>query len=498
MIVFAAAVLSAVLYAAAVPPWSLDVLAPVALVPLLLALRGRRMLAGFGVGLVFGLTFAAATTWWVPGMLERFFLLSETSAVLGAGGIYLAVAGLPFALFGYGATRLLVEGRRPLAYAGIPALWVAVELARANAFTGLPWELLGHAFYRRLALIQVAELTGVYGLSFLCAWTALATADLLRPLGAGRRPAITALTVAGLLWLGLAGYGAWRLAAFSTPHGTSMPVALVQANRGPARQPSRLRRTETLEAYLRLTRSGLAGRRPELIVWPENTASFYLDRDAEPLGALRSLSDETGSVILVGGPRQDDAAGTMHNAAYAIGRDGVLGSYDKMRLVPFAEYAPAGLDALAGPTATFAPGFEAIPVPHPRGPLGVLICYEVLHADVARELVRRGAELLVNISNDAWADPDGAAEATQTFSMAVFRAVETRRWVLRAATTGISGFIAPTGLVGPVLGAGVADVLPADVTPLSGVTPYVVVGDLFAEACVLAALVATRAGRRLA
>jgi apolipoprotein N-acyltransferase len=280
-----------------------------------------------------------------------------------------------------------------------------------------------------------------------------------------------------------------------------MPVALVQANRGPARQPSRLRRTETLDAYLRLTRSRLGGRRPELIVWPENTASFYLDRDAEPLGALRSLSDETGGVLLVGGPRQDDAAGTTHNAAYAIGRDGVIGSYDKVRLVPFAEYAPPGLDALAGPTATLAPGVEPVTVPHPRGPLGVLICYEVLHADVARELVRRGAELLVNISNDAWADPDGAAEATQTFSMAVFRAVETRRWVLRAATTGISGFIAPTGLVGPVLGAGVADVLPADVTPLSGVTPYVVVGDLFAETCALAALAAlvtTRAGRRLA
>jgi len=496
MIPLAAAALSAALYAAALPPWSVDVLAPVALVPLLLALRGRRALAAALLGLVFALTFAIATVWWLPAMLVHFFAVSTPRAIAGALAVYLLVAGLPFALFAIGAARLLAGSRR-LAYAGVPALWVGAELIRADAFTGLPWELLGHALFRRLALIQVAEITGVYGLSFLCAWTALAVADVVRPLGgAGRRAALATLGLAGLVWTALAGYGAWRLDALAAP-ARSMPVALVQANRAPARQTSLLRRTETFDAYLSLTRS-LGARRPDLIVWPENTASFYLDRDAMPLAALERLTVGTDSVVLVGGPRQDDATGALHNAAYAVGTHGVLGRYDKRHLVPFAEYAPFDLRAWSAPDATFAAGTEASVVPHPRGSLGVLICYEILHPDLARDLVRHGARLLVNISNDGWAAPTAAL---QTFSMAVFRAVETRRWVVRAATTGISGAIAPTGQVGPTLANDTAGVLPVDVAPLDSLTPYVRVGDLFAWSCALAALAAlagTRAPRVLA
>jgi apolipoprotein N-acyltransferase len=486
MTALAAAALAALCYAAAVPPWSLDVLAPVALAPLLWALRGRRAPAALALGAVCGLAFAAMTAWWVPAMLIRFFLVSPALAALGAVGIYLAVSGIPFALFALGAARLLAAGRFA-AYAGVPALWVAAELLRTHAFTGLPWELLGHALHRRLALIQMADVTGVYGLSFLCAWTALATADLVRPLGGSRRPAFAAVGVAAGLWAGVAGYGEWRLAQVSAAPAT-MPLALVQANRAPARQPSRLRRTETLDAYLRLTRSALDGRRPELIVWPENTASFYLEHETAPLGGLRRLADETGGIVLVGGPRRDERTGAVHNAAYAVGADGVLGTYDKMQLVPFAEYAPLALSALAGPTATLAPGNAPRPVPHPRGLLGVLICYEILHPRLARDLVRDGARLLVNISNDAWADPSGVAAGVQTFSMAVFRAVETRRWVVRAATTGISGAIAPSGAVGPLLGAGERGVLPVGVEPLDGLTPYVRLGDAFAWGCTLAAL----------
>jgi apolipoprotein N-acyltransferase len=481
----AAAVVSAALYAAAIPPWSLDGLAPAALVPLLLALRGRRPAAAFGLGAAFALAWAVAAVWWLPGMIERFFAVSPARAVLGAGGIYLLVAGLPFGLFAAGAARLL-GGPRWLAYAGVPALWVAAELMRATAFTGLPWELLGHALHRRLALIQVAEVTGVYGLSFLCAATALAATDVLRPLGSRGR-GLAAVAAVGVLWAAVAGYGRWRLAG-PPAAAAAMPVAVVQANRAPARETTRLRRTETLEAYLQLTLSRLDGRRPELIVWPENTASFQLEREAAPLAALRRLTSETGGVLVVGGPRRDEETGAVHNAAYAVGDWGVLGTYDKMRLVPFAEYAPLSLHALAGPAATLEPGIDATPLPHPRGPLGVLVCYEVLHAGLARDLVRHGARLLVNISNDAWADAAGSTAALQTFSMAVFRAVETRRWVLRAATTGISGVIAPTGEVGPVLGPGAAGVLPAEVVPQDGLTPYVRLGEVFAWGCTLLAL----------
>src|SRR5262249_38156663 len=171
--------------------------------------------------------------------------------------------------------------------------------------------------------------------------------------------------LAGVLWAAIGAYGGWRLQTLAAAP-ASMPVTVVQANRGPARQTSRLRRTETFEAYLRLTRDRLRPRRPRLVAGAGNTASFYLEHEMAPLGALEQLTRETNSVVLVGGPRQDDATGVLHNAAYAVGADGVLGRYDKVRLVPFAEYAPLNLHAVSAVDATFAPGAGAAPIALPR------------------------------------------------------------------------------------------------------------------------------------
>jgi len=158
--------------------------------------------------------------------------------------------------------------------------------------------------------------------------------------------------------------------------------------------------------------------------------------------------------------------------------------------VPFAEYAPLGLAALAAPAAVLAPGDGPRPVPHARAPLGVLICYEILYPGLARTLVREGARVLVNIANDAWSDPTGRGAAWQTLSMAVFRAVETRRWVVRAATTGVSGIVAPTGRTERLIGAREVGVARADVGLPSGLTPYVRLGDVFAWACAALGLAA--------
>ncbi len=478
--------LAALLYAAAAPPWSIDVLAPFALAPVLLVLRGDRPRVAFATGFALALLLGPALSSWMPAMLVRFFGVSWPLAVLATGTVYVVFGGVPFGLFGIGAARLLAAPRLA-AYLGIPALWVAFEFARTHAFTGLPWEFLGHTLYRRLTVIQIADTTGVCGLSFLCVLTAVAVADLLQPHGS-RRGAFAAAALVAAVWTGVGGYGRWRLAEWGGAPVDPMPVALVQANRAPAHETSPVTAAMTMNAYLRLTRAGLTPERTELIVWPENTAGFYLADDAMSVAPLTRLSRETGATLVVGGPRSEGENGPIHNAAYVVGEDGVAGTYDKVHLVPFAEYAPLGLRTLSGPAAVLAPGAEPHPLPHPRGPLGVLICFEVLYPDIARDLVAQGARLLVNIANDAWTDPAGVAATRQIFSMAVFRAVETRRFLVRAATTGISGVVRPTGELGPTVGAGVAAVIRADVGLAGTLSPYVRLGDAFAWACVLAAL----------
>ncbi len=487
--------LSALLYGAATPPWSVDVLAPFVLVPFLLALRGRRVAAGFRLGVLFGVVAGAAVSWWVPGMLRRYFELPWPLAFAAATGMWALCVGLPFGAFAAGSTRLLAAGRAA-AYTGIPALWVAAEFGRAHLFTGAPWEFLGHTLHRRLALVQIADVTGVWGLSFLCALSALAASDVCRPFAPRRRNALAFAGLVTILWAGTVVYGTWRVRQWASASEDPLPVALVQANRAPARHVSPITTALTLQAYLRQTRAALRGVGPELIVWPENTAGYFLDDDPGSLAVLRRLSAESGATLIVGGPRRERASGQAYNAAYEIRADGIAGIYDKIRLVPFAEYPPFGVQAFAGPAAALTPGRTPLPVPHPRGPFGILICYELLYPHLARALVANGARLLVNVANDTWMDPVGNAAAAQMASMALFRAIETRRWVVRATTTGVSAVIAPTGEITGRLAVGTADVLLGRVGLVSTKSPYVRIGDAFAWGCVVAAIGALAAARR--
>lgn len=485
----AAIALSTVLYAVAAPPWSADLFAPVILTPVLLALRGRSARGAFALGALFGVAASAGVTWWAPGMLARYFNVPLPIAVLGTGAMYGLCVALPFGCFATGSARLLDGGGFPM-YVGVPSLWVTAEFARTHLFTGLPWEFLGDLLYRRRTLIQVADLTGVWGLSFLCVLSAVAVAGVVRQLEPPRGRALAAAALVLCLWGGTSLYGRWRLGQWDGPPVADVPVALVQGNRAPAQHVSPLTTALTLQTYLQTTRRGLGTTHPELIVWPENTASYFLAEDRSSLAVLRRLSAETGAALIVGGPRHDRATGEVHNAAYEIREDGIVGTYDKVRLVPFAEYPPLGLRALAGPAAVVTPGHSPGPILDRRGPLGVLICYEILYPELARRLVAQGANLLVNIANDTWFDPAGTAAAEQMTSMAVFRAVETRRWLARTTTTGESVVVDPAGRVQALLGVGAAAVLQARVALVQVTSPYVRLGDAFAWGCVLIALVA--------
>jgi apolipoprotein N-acyltransferase len=186
------------------------------------------------------------------------------------------------------------------------------------------------------------------------------------------------------------------------------------------------------------------------VVWPENAVSFLLEPNEALRGAAAALLRPSGALLLTGGPRfaqLEPGRVAFFNSAFLLdGQGAVRATYDKRRLVPFAEYAPLPRVPALGwrfdAPGDYTPGTHPTVFPAPA-PFGVLICFEAIYPDLARDLVRGGAELLVNISNDAWFGTSAGLE--QHFAITVFRAVEFRRALARATNTGVTAVIGPSG-----------------------------------------------------
>lgn len=487
----AALCIGAALYALAFPPFDHAWSAWLALVPLLLAVRGLRSRGAFLYGAAYGLAcaFAMGSTW-LPQAMARFFELPFIVALLGTLTYGVLFWGTAFGLFAAGAVRLRGSRRPILAAVATAALWVATELLRGRILEQ-PWGLLGYSQHAQVALIQVSAVTGVYGVSFLLA---LGNASIAEAIAAPHRRAgiigrFAPLAVTGAL--AVAVWGAGGLVIQRDLPAPDRSVAVVQTNVSPAVHWTRAYTDRQVMEDTRATDELVPTRGVDLIVWPENAVARYLEIEPGLAAQLAALARRHGSDLLFGAPRQDD--GRSYNSVRLItaaGRNG--GYYDKQRLVFVAEANPlrsASAESRDGDPVQFAAGDRAGVLPG-FVPLGVSICHEALFPELTARSVRAGAELLVNVSNDGWLDPGTGVASRQQFAMAAFRAVETRRYLVRAATTGISGVVDPFGRIVDSLDVGVRDAL---VTPVSGrseITAYVAMGDAFALACALVAAAA--------
>jgi apolipoprotein N-acyltransferase len=481
----AAVVLGGILYALAQPPFDWAVCGWLTLVPLLWAVRTETANSAFRYGVLYGYASGWAVTWCFADAAMRYFQMPFPLAVVALAAWYLVVCGLPFGLFAVGSSIILRTRSAGTARVGIPALWVATEFLRGRIM-GQPWGLLGYTQHAQVALIQLASVTGVYGVSFVLALGNAAVVDLLERAVVRRMSvqralfsvAAPALTIAAC-WL------AGRLIVPAHFHSSESEVAIVQTNVSPRLQWTRAYTDTQVAAHVRATEGLAAG--PALVVWPENSVPRYLEQEPMLAVELATLARRHHTDLLFGGPRYED--GHTFNAARLItatGRNG--GHYDKRRLVLFAEEKP-----LTFPTH----GREESPEQFSEGtgsgvlrsfvPIGVSICHEIVHPDLIRDSVRDGAELLVNIANDGWLDGGYQFAGKQHLAMATFRAVETRRFVVRAATTGTSAVIDPYGRIVASQAPDTAGVLRAGVAGGRAVTPYVRFGDLFALACTLLA-----------
>jgi apolipoprotein N-acyltransferase len=492
------------LYAAAFPPYGQDIAAWVALVPLLAVLPRASTGGAFVAGAAYGAIFFAGIVPWVVEAVAAYFDAGILAAItFGVVVCALFVSGW-VGLFAVAARTLLRRGRWR-AFVGIPALWVAYELARATLLTGLPWELLGHSQWQRLPLIQVADLGGVYALSFVIAavnvgvYLAVRTATRTACVRRLTRAAAPLATALGLV-AACVTYGEWRIARTTATASPDRAIlALAQGNLPASWRWERSNAERNLLAYVGLSRRAIAESHPDLLIWPEYALTLYPERDTTLLPALRDLALRASGGIVFGAPRVEETPRTRYfNAAYHLAGTGALTTYDKIRLVPFAEYRPLALDeALAADSdGEFSAGNESTVFQTDAGRFGVLICYEVIFPDLARRLTRAGAEILLNLSNDGWLDRAGLGAGVQHLSIAVFRAVENHRFLARAAASGISGFVDPIGQPFGLLGAGQSGIATGEVSPRRDLSLYTRIGDAFAVACVALGLVLLLPRRR--
>jgi len=490
---------SGILLIAGFPPFDLYPLAWVALVPLLISLWEKEARESFLLGGLTGLIFFLGTIYWVFNSMHYY---GNVPAILAALlmimlSIYL---GAYIGLFAMIFNSLSQRSRFP-SLVIVPVLWVTLEVIRTYALTGFPWSLLGYTQYRFLPLIQISDITGIYGVSFLVAATNGVVFDAAfhrsrkvnkMPLFA-EGPITASIIVYVVIILLTLLYGMWRLN--TDEKGRTIRASVIQGNIDQGVKWDNRHKENILNTYKRLSIMASAGA-PDIIVWPESSVPFIYGYEEKPTADFNTFQKDLHASLLFGSviaKNNKEGETLLSNSAVLLSPEGkLLSTYDKIHLVPYGEYIPLKklfpfINKLTSGIGDFVPGKEPVVMKTPFAGIGNLICYEIIFPGLVRKFVNQGADLLVTITNDAWFGRTSAPY--QHFSMAVFRAVENRVPVIRAANTGISGFIDPKGRIKRKSDIFVEDTLTESVTiGVFGKSFYAKFGDIFAYLCIISAV----------
>jgi len=507
------------------PPWR-GAVAWIVLVPVLCGIlsedqfAGRRYLWRSALGAyVCGVAWYLLNCYWIYATMHIYGGIGSVASC-GILVLYSLVLGLYFGVFGL-LVALTRQAFRSTTKALLlaPIFWVALEFA-ASRITCVPWDQLGYSQVDNFLLTRLAPVTGVYGISFvLMAGNAMFAAALLTcPFSRRLRFGLGALLFAGGLQLG----------SFVAPPPAPVEATAVllqqnldvnQSNDWMGAEWDR-HATEYIDLSLKTCGPYFTGMpephptlatpecpvppiQPDLVAWPESPSPF---READPRfqRLMAELTRRTDSPAVVGniGIWPNGPIAEIFNSAEFVAPDGrFLGRYDKIHLVPFGEYVPyKGLISFAGTLTQGVGNFS-------RGGLrkvftaqghtfGVFICYEVVFADEIRHFARNGAQVLVNISDDGWYGDTSAP--WQHFNMARMRAIENRRWLLRATNSGVTAAVDPFGRVTQSAPRHVMTSLAVRYGYGSDVTFYTRYGDVFAKLCAIIAIAATAWALRLA
>jgi len=326
-------------------------------------------------------------------------------------------------------------------YAGL--VWGVLELIRAHLLTGFPWLTTASAFVPWPVFIQGAAFVGEYGVGALlvaCAvWICTAGRSLVAP-------ACALAVLTGLMVIGMHSLTAGVPAGERTAR-----ISLIQGNIDQSLKWDRTFQQATIDKYLELSRREVINNTPDLLIWPETALPFYFQDRSILSKQITDFIQDVGVPLLTGAPAYayldpgPGATPSMYNRAYLLDAEGeITDRYDKEHLVPFGEYVPYTQflplpDDIAGLVGNFSAGSDPSPLRTSSLALGILICYEAIFPELARSRVAAGANLLINISNDAWFGRSSAP--AQHLQSSAMRAVEQNRYLIRATNAGISAIV---------------------------------------------------------
>ena len=473
---------SGILTALAFPKFNLSFLIWISLIPLLWVMANKTPKQAFVLGLIAGFGFYALLLYWIPDVPAHYGNLSWSFSLL----IYV-VFMLYLALFWGFFSLVMARIRRTLPLAGYiiaPFIWVAFEFILTHLLTGFPWGLLGYAQYQNLMFIQTASVTGIYGLSFLI--VLFQSLFVLSMKHRKRKYFFSGLVIVLLVHLG--GYICLQTPPSQTG---AFKASVIQGNVSSDIQWNSMSYegiVQLFEQHMDLTKQA-SSEGSELIIWPEFSVplcfscsyGIYLDFQNRIIQFVK----DSGKTLLLGtnetkaGPEKDE----YFNTALCLGPNLQTSEYYKMHLVPFGEYTPypkifSFINTVTHAIGDVTPGKEYTLHDLNGIRFGSPICFEIVFPDLVRHFVKNGAQFLTTITNDGWYGKSSAPR--QHFAIATLRAVENRRFLLRSATTGISGVIDPYGRILQRSQLGTQTYLSGQITPRSDLTIYARLGDAFA------------------
>jgi apolipoprotein N-acyltransferase len=421
---------------------------------------------------------------WIPTVLRNYGGLSAALAWAAYGLMVLLLACYPAAACAATKRLMLTGGHAFLLL--LPVLWVLMEYAQTlSPFGGFPWLQAAYSQADYVRIVQMADITGVYGISFLilAVNTALAYCGLHHGRPGARVPLLAVLVVLGACLV----YGHVSLRRWGNLR-PDFRAAMLQGNL------SADDTDEVLGNKIRQGYQGLADRvtaEVDLLLLPESPTPVFFQNDEAYRQMLQRLAARYPLGLVFNNIRQAEAGGETQyfNSAFFMNPNGTLqGIYDKIHLVPFGEYLPLkGLlffaKTISRDVGGFSAGRDYRIVAIGNRPSNAIICFEAVFPALARRFTAGGSQLIINLTNDAWYGRSAAPY--QHLAIARFRAVENRRYLLRAANSGISALIGPDGRIQASTGLFQEAICEGPFMFLGGTTLYTRYGDIFVFLCAI-------------
>ncbi|GBE00551.1 apolipoprotein N-acyltransferase [bacterium BMS3Abin07] len=492
--IYVFAFVSGIALSFAFPGRDLSFLAWFAMIPFITLLTDCSRKIAFKAGIIFGIPFFFGTQYWIYYSINHY---GHMNIVLSFTVILLLCLyeSLYTGIFAVLTNYISEKSVLPLVLTA-PTIWICIEFARGYIFTGFPWSFLGYSQYKLLPLIQIADITGVYGVSFLIVAVNSVVADFIILKKRQKRiplyPSVPAYTGAVVLIILISLsflYGYHHLNKSET--GKKIKVAIIQGNIEQDKKWDTQYQESVFSTYISLTKKASTAK-PDLIVWPETSAPFIFGLNKKYTERLIDFQKYNKIPLLFGSIKvksKKNGNYKLTNSAVLLNNNGKeVYTYDKIHLVPFGEYVPLKsllffVNKMVDGIGDYVPGNSFHSAKTAFGNFSTVICYELIFPSLVRTFFLKGGDFLVTITNDAWFG--NTIGPVQHFYTGVFRAIENRKPVIRAANSGISGFINSRGRVIKKSELFKREVLISEITKDSEITFYTKYGDIFAYLCIV-------------